>query len=152
MKKEYSWMVEIAGANHTVLCQLEGNTYILWADDEHIKTVYRKLFQQTRGGINEAVVVFGACCNFVVWKDGIPDLYLNGVSLTDGRAYDTAIKKHDKISKRIFWLTLTISALVTVGYGILTACGVNTTSLNGFFSLALIYAVVIFVSMMVHKK
>ncbi|BAK97548.1 hypothetical protein OBV_03500 [Oscillibacter valericigenes Sjm18-20] len=152
MKKEYSWMVEIAGANHTILCQLEENTYNLWADDEHIKTVYRKIFQRTRGGIDEAIAVFGACCNFAVWENEIPDLYLNGVSLTDGRAYESAIKKHDKMKKRILWITFMISALAIVSYGVLTACGVNTTSLTGFFVLALFYAVASFVSMRAYKK
>lgn len=110
------------------------------------------MFQQTRGGIDEAIAVFGACFKFVVWENEFPDIYLNGVSLTDGRAYESAIKKHDKMVKRILWITFMISALAIVSYGVLTACGVNTTSLTGFFVLALIYGVVSFVSMRAYKK
>lgn len=64
--KEYCWTLEKDGETHTISCQTNGTRYILWADDDHIKTIYRKAFQNPPGSMDETLGLFGTTCHLVV--------------------------------------------------------------------------------------
>jgi uncharacterized protein YacL (UPF0231 family) len=86
MKKEYTWDVTIDGENHRVSCNLAGNKYQIWVDDEELTVVYRQSHRQMRNGLEREFSIGGKKCLFVVW-DEKPDLVVEGMLLKSGKDY-----------------------------------------------------------------
>lgn len=152
MRNEHRWTTEIGGVVHTIICQTEGNRYILWADDDCIKTFYQQLLQTARGGIDKKFELFGYPCHFVVWESQVPDLFLNGESLTDKRGYQDAVIQHNRIIKILLSFIFVVSMLVCASFAVSTARGANTTQWTGAFVISLVYLIVSLARLIVHGK
>lgn len=98
MAKEYKWRTHIDGKLYKIECVLSNNRYILYANGEQMATVYRKLFQDLRGGVIETVTVGGKPCRFVVW-DAQPDLEVDGKLLRAGCGYEEGFRRFRKTLK-----------------------------------------------------
>lgn len=124
MMKEYEWQVSVDGREHTILCQVMDNKYVLWADDQHVQNIYRKMFQCVRGGIDQPLELWGKKCRFVVWQDECVEFFLDGQSLAKlgedqsagGASYEESVRRHRRRMRRYSWEAVIIAALVCVGY------------------------------------
>lgn len=92
MAKEYKWQARIDGELYQIECVLSNNRYILYANGEQVAAVYRKLFQDPRGGIIEKVGIAGKDCRFVVWE-AQPDLEVDGNLLGAGCTYEEGFQR-----------------------------------------------------------
>lgn len=92
MAKEYKWKANIGGTDYEIECVISNNRYILYANGEYVTAVYRKLFQNLRGGVNEPVTIGGQNCRFVLWNDH-PDLEVSGKLLQAGVPYEEGLKR-----------------------------------------------------------
>ncbi len=160
MLKEYEWQVTVDGSAHTILCQVMENKYVLWADDEHIQTIYRKAFQRTRGGIDKPLEVWGKKCRFVVWQDERVEFFLEGQSLTGQEddesavdsSYEESLRRHQRSMRRCSWVAVIITALACVSYLAMALAGVDVSGWTVTFVGALIILILNVITLLLGRE
>lgn len=150
MEKEYEWKFKENGVPHTILCQEMNNKYVLWVDDKHWKTVYRRSFQHSRGGIDEDMMLLGKPCHFVVWQNESVEFFFDGRSLnqpeeeeeTEDASYEESRRRHETMMRRYYWTVVILTALICVAYFVMVLCGKDMSGWTGCFVVALVILIV----------
>lgn len=113
--REYLWKVTVEGVEHRISCSVEGNRYVLYADDDHVANIYRKSARTMWYGLEESVTMFGKRCTFVVW-DEKPDVAVDGVLIGSGVDYQQALVKKNArklVGYRVaFWCGILLIAVL----------------------------------------
>lgn len=160
MLKEHEWSVTVDGVSHTILCQVMDNKYVLWADDEHIQTIYRKAFQRIRGGIDQVLELWGKQCHFVVWQNEKVEFFLDGCSLSRKEAdrwlpdatYEESRRRNDKIMRQCSWVVVIFMTLACIGYLVMALSGEDVSGWTVTFVGALVILIANLVSIFSGRK
>lgn len=147
----YNWLVELNGITHQIQCDISGNTYVLYGDDDHIKTIYRKMFQNAMGGIDEGFELFGKPCRFVVQNEK-PDIFFDGESLSDQIEYQHSIRKYHRTMRILNAIQCSIATIAIIAFIGLSIAGENMEHWVGAFIIAIPYAIVSFVGLLKNRE
>ena len=113
MAKEYLWHAVIGGTEHQIRCVISNNRFIIYDNEEYVTAVYRKLFQNLRGGVIENVTIAGKPCRFVVW-DAQPDLEVDGKLLRAGCSFEEGFRSYRNTLKVMAIVYFCFAAVWTV--------------------------------------
>lgn len=160
MLKEYEWQVTVDGTAHTILCQVMDNKYVLWADDEHIRTIYRKAFQRIRGGIDETLELWGKPCHFVVWQNEKIEFFYDGQSVGGqgkdqnamDHSYEECVRRHDRTMRQCSWVVVIFMGLACASYLVLALGGRDVSGWTVTFLGALVILIVNLVRIVWRRK
>lgn len=90
-KKDLCWVVPDGNSECLVQCVDNGNKYELYADGDHLTTVWKK--QDLQENIEQDIRVGETLCQFVVY-DGVPDISLNGILLHADEEFLKQLRKN----------------------------------------------------------
>jgi len=107
---EFTWKARIAGKSCIIRCEVDGNYYVLYADDERVGSFQRKQGQNRSGGMDEPVTIWGEECRLVVWNEQ-PDIVVRGRLLGEKKDYEQEKKARQK---SFFFTGLAMTALGAV--------------------------------------
>ena len=149
MIKEYNWSATVDGAAHVILCQVMNNKYVLWVDDKFEKNVYRKSFQDARGGLDETLELWGKTCHFVVWPGEKVEFFVDGKSLNTQEGYENALDmsyeeaifRHARNMRRCSWVMVLLMALACILYLVVALQGGDMSHWNGTMVVVLVILV-----------
>lgn len=129
MKRNDTWTMEIDETARQIKCDISGNAYIVYADDNHIKAIYRNQFQNLRGGVDEAFELFGHPCRFEVWHEQ-PDIVWADDLVAAGTP-DLAAKAHYHRAMRIgYYIQFAVFSSVVAG---MLLVGIRGGRISSFF-------------------
>ncbi len=94
MGKEYTWKLAVGETEKEISCEASGNKYFLYAGDTFVDTLYKN----ASGDVDEEVVLYGVTCRFVSFNDK-PDIVVDGVMLSSGKAYEAEKAARTKNNK-----------------------------------------------------
>ena len=160
MTKEHNWSATVDGVAHVILCQVMNNKYVLWVDDKFEKTVYRKSFQATRGGLDETLELWGKTCHFVVWPSEKLEFFVDGKSLNTQEGYENAldmsyeesISRHARNMRRCSWVMVLLMALACILYLVVVFQGGDVSRWNGTMVVVLVILVLNLVGIVRGRK
>ena len=84
---ERTWEYRAGEETHRVSLTAQNTKYVLWADDDYVTAVYPAAPPRF---VNEALELFGRSARFVEWNK-VQDVFIDGVSLTDGSSYESRL-------------------------------------------------------------
>ena len=135
MGKSTVWTFELDGRPVTVTCELKGNKYILYLDDDHLTNVYRLNAKKMRYGMEEEILIGSERCRFVVW-DEVPDLVVRGRMLNRNLDYATARETRRGNMERLYTMLAVIGVIFLAGLAVFAYLGLITgENLRGWTAL-----------------
>lgn len=154
MMKEYNWNTVVDGVPHTIVCQVLNSQYVLWIDDKFEKTVWRKMFQDIRGGLDETLELWGKTCHFVVWPGEKVEFFVDEKSLntqedhgyTSGMSYEEARSHHERNIRRGSWAIVLLMGFVCILYLTMVLQGEDMSRWNGTLVTVLVVFVIYLIS------
>ncbi len=134
MGKEYTWTLTVGESEKEISCEASGNKYFLYAGDAFIGTYYKN----TSGDLDEEVELYGVPCRFVSFNDK-PDLVVDGIMLSSGKAYEEEKGKRTKSNKVFAYAEIVIGVFALAAFIIYAVVKGNLTLLWPTFIVPLAF-------------